>query len=123
MVVSTGSSVALQDARKALEMFHQVKVEVLGLVENMSQMRPARRDNAGCLRRGRHGAHGGAVRAGVSGVGRYGSVSKEGAGTRECRWRSRGGGSALGGAFYEVADRVIAAAEKVAEGESDVSGD
>jgi ATP-binding protein involved in chromosome partitioning len=38
VVVSTGSSVALQDARKALEMFHQVNVEVLGLVENMSQM-------------------------------------------------------------------------------------
>jgi ATP-binding protein involved in chromosome partitioning len=38
LVVSTGSSVALQDARKALEMFHQVNVEVLGLVENMSQM-------------------------------------------------------------------------------------
>src|ERR1700729_3502640 len=36
VVVSTGSSVALQDARKALEMFHQVKVEVIGLVENMS---------------------------------------------------------------------------------------
>jgi len=38
VVVSTGSSVALQDARKALEMFHQVKVDVIGLVENMSQM-------------------------------------------------------------------------------------
>src|SRR6201996_8450144 len=38
VVVSTGSGVALQDARKALEMFHQVKVEVIGLVENMSQM-------------------------------------------------------------------------------------
>jgi len=38
VVVSTGSSVALQDARKALEMFHQVNVEVLGMVENMSQM-------------------------------------------------------------------------------------
>ena len=38
VVVSTGSSVALQDARKALEMFHQVNVEVLGLVENKSQM-------------------------------------------------------------------------------------
>src|SRR5580658_3863811 len=37
VVISTGSSVALQDARKALEMFHQVNVEVLGLVENMSQ--------------------------------------------------------------------------------------
>lgn len=39
VVVSTGSAVALQDARKALEMFHQVHVEVLGMIENMSQMR------------------------------------------------------------------------------------
>ena len=38
VVVSTGSGVALQDARKALEMFHQVKVEVIGMIENMSQM-------------------------------------------------------------------------------------
>jgi ATP-binding protein involved in chromosome partitioning len=38
VVVSTGSSVALQDARKALEMFHQVNVDVLGMIENMSQM-------------------------------------------------------------------------------------
>src|SRR5207244_10643561 len=38
IVVSTGSGVALQDARKALEMFHQVKVEVIGLVGCMSEM-------------------------------------------------------------------------------------
>jgi len=36
VVVSTPSDVSLQDARKALEMFHQVKVEVVGMVENMS---------------------------------------------------------------------------------------
>ena len=36
IVVSTPSDVALQDARKALEMFHQVNVEILGIVENMS---------------------------------------------------------------------------------------
>ena len=36
VVVSTPSDVALQDARKALEMFHQVNVPVLGIVENMS---------------------------------------------------------------------------------------
>lgn len=36
VVVSTPSDVSLQDARKALEMFHQVNVDVLGLVENMS---------------------------------------------------------------------------------------
>ncbi len=36
IVVSTPSDVSLQDARKAIEMFRQVKVEILGLVENMS---------------------------------------------------------------------------------------
>jgi ATP-binding protein involved in chromosome partitioning len=36
VVVSTPSDVSLQDARKALEMFHQVNVEVLGIVENMA---------------------------------------------------------------------------------------
>ena len=36
IVVSTPSDVSLQDARKAIEMFRQVKVELLGMVENMS---------------------------------------------------------------------------------------
>src|ERR1700741_1991826 len=36
VVVSTPSDVSLQDARKALEMFGQVNVEILGIVENMS---------------------------------------------------------------------------------------
>ena len=36
VVISTPSDVSLQDARKALEMFHQVNVPVLGMVENMS---------------------------------------------------------------------------------------
>jgi ATP-binding protein involved in chromosome partitioning len=36
VVVSTPSDVSLQDARKAIEMFGQVKVEVIGIVENMS---------------------------------------------------------------------------------------
>src|SRR5271163_1532311 len=36
VIISTPSDVSLQDARKALEMFHQVNVEVLGIVENMS---------------------------------------------------------------------------------------
>ena len=36
IVVSTPSDVALQDARKAIEMFKQVKVDTVGLVENMS---------------------------------------------------------------------------------------
>jgi ATP-binding protein involved in chromosome partitioning len=36
VVVSTPSDVSLQDARKALEMFAQVNVDVIGIVENMS---------------------------------------------------------------------------------------
>jgi ATP-binding protein involved in chromosome partitioning len=36
IVVTTPSDVALQDARKAIEMFRQVKVDILGIVENMS---------------------------------------------------------------------------------------
>jgi ATP-binding protein involved in chromosome partitioning len=36
IVVTTPSTVALADVRKAIEMFRQVNVEVLGVVENMS---------------------------------------------------------------------------------------
>ena len=38
VVVTTPSEVALEDARKAILMFRQVKVELLGVVENMSYM-------------------------------------------------------------------------------------
>lgn len=36
IVVSTPSDVSLQDARKAIEMFRSVKVDIFGIVENMS---------------------------------------------------------------------------------------
>jgi ATP-binding protein involved in chromosome partitioning len=36
VVVSTPQDVALQDARRAILMFRQVRVEILGLIENMS---------------------------------------------------------------------------------------
>lgn len=36
VVVTTPQDVALQDARKAILMFQQVRVEILGLIENMS---------------------------------------------------------------------------------------
>ena len=36
IVVTTPSDVSLEDARKAIHMFHQVRVPVLGIVENMS---------------------------------------------------------------------------------------
>lgn len=36
IIVSTPSDVSLQDARKAIEMFRQMKVDIAGVVENMS---------------------------------------------------------------------------------------
>src|SRR6195952_272297 len=38
VVVTTPSAVSLEDARKAVHMFQQVKVPVLGIVENMSYL-------------------------------------------------------------------------------------
>ena len=38
VIVTTPSAVSLEDARKAVHMFHQVKVDILGIVENMSYM-------------------------------------------------------------------------------------
>ena len=40
IVVSTPQDVALLDSKKGLKMFHQVKVPVLGMVENMSYFAP-----------------------------------------------------------------------------------
>jgi ATP-binding protein involved in chromosome partitioning len=37
IVVCTPSDVALQDARKAIEMFKQLKVDILGIIENMGR--------------------------------------------------------------------------------------
>ncbi|MGH9674656.1 MAG: P-loop NTPase, partial [Bryobacteraceae bacterium] len=38
IVVTTPSDVSLEDARKAVNMFRQVRVEILGIVENMSYL-------------------------------------------------------------------------------------
>ena len=38
VIVTTPSDVSLEDARKAVQMFNQVKVEILGIVENMSYL-------------------------------------------------------------------------------------
>jgi ATP-binding protein involved in chromosome partitioning len=112
VVVSTGSSVALQDARKALEMFHQVKVEVLGLVENMSQMRLPDGTVLDVF-----GAGGTERTAAQFGLEFLGSVDMDPAvrkgGDTGMPVALAGRGSALGGAFYEVADKLVSAAEKV----------
>ena len=119
VVVSTGSSVALQDARKALEMFHQVKVEVLGMVENMSQMRLPDGTMLDVF-----GAGGTEQTARQFGLEFLGSVdmnpSVRKGGDTGMPVALAGRGSELGGAFYEVADKVIVAAERVADSEGDV---
>ncbi len=38
IVVTTPSDVSLEDARKAIHMFQQVRVEILGMIENMSYL-------------------------------------------------------------------------------------
>ena len=119
VVVSTGSAVALQDARKALEMFHQVKVEVLGMVENMSQMRMPDGTMLDVF-----GAGGTEQTARQFGLEFLGSVdmnpSVRKGGDTGIPVALAGRGSELGGAFYDVADRVMVAAERVAESEGDV---
>ncbi len=114
VVVSTGSSVALQDARKALEMFHQVKVEVLGLVENMSQMRMPDGTMLDVF-----GAGGTERTAAQFGLEFLGSVDMDPSvrkgGDNGMPVALAGKGSALGGAFYEIAEKVVVAAERVAE--------
>ena len=112
IVVSTGSSVALQDARKALEMFHQVKVDVLGMVENMSQMRMPDGSMLDVF-----GAGGTEATARQYGLEFLGSVdldpSVRKGGDTGIPVALAGRGSALGGAFYPIAEKVVAAAERV----------
>ena len=119
VVVSTGSSVALEDARKALEMFHQVKVEVLGLVENMSQMRMPDGSMMDIF-----GAGGTESTARQYGLAFLGAVDLNPAvrkgGDTGMPVALAGPGSELGGAYYGIAAKVVEAAERVAEGESDV---
>ena len=119
IVVSTGSSVALQDARKALEMFHQVKVEVLGMVENMSQMRMPDGTMLDVF-----GAGGTEATARQYGLEFLGSVDLNPAvrkgGDTGMPVALGGRGSELGGAFYPIAEKVVAAAERVGDEGSDL---
>ncbi len=112
VVVSTGSSVALQDARKALEMFHQVKVEVLGLIENMSQMKMP--DGSLLDVFGAGGTERTAAQFGLAFLGAVDLDPKvRKGGDTGMPVALAGRGSELGGAFYEVADKVVAAADKI----------
>jgi ATP-binding protein involved in chromosome partitioning len=119
VVVSTGSSVALQDARKALEMFHQVKVEVLGLVENMSQMKMPDGSMLDVF-----GAGGTERTAQQFGLAFLGSVDLDPSirkgGDTGMPVALAGVGSELGGSFYEVAQKVVEAAEKIDSNDQNV---
>src|SRR5277367_3470737 len=113
VVVSTGSSVALQDARKALEMFHQVKVDVIGLVENMSQMTLPSGEVIDVF-----GAGGTEHTAQQFGLEFLGAVEldplvRQG-GDRGMPVALAGEQSPLAGPFYEIAKKVAARAQEIA---------
>jgi len=119
VVVSTGSGVALQDARKALEMFHQVKVEVMGLVENMSQMTLPSGEIIDVF-----GAGGTERTAAQFGLPFLGAVEldpsiREG-GDKGLPVTLAGPESAKARAFYEVARRVAARAREIADNNENV---
>lgn len=113
VVVSTGSSVALQDARKALEMFHQVKVEVIGLVENMSQITLPSGEVIDVF-----GAGGTERTAAQFGLEFLGSVDMDPAvrkgGDTGMPVALAGPESAMAKGFYEIAKKVALGAEKLA---------
>jgi ATP-binding protein involved in chromosome partitioning len=113
VVVSTGSSVALQDARKALEMFHQVKVDVIGMVENMSQMTLPSGEVIDVF--GAGGTERTAAQFGLEFLGaiELDPVIREG-GDRGMPVTLAGPESARGKAFFEVAKKVAREAEKIA---------
>ena len=114
VVVSTPSDVALEDARKALEMFHQVRVEVLGMVENMSTFH--------CPHCGEEidiFAKGGAERTAAQfGVEFLGSLELDPAirrgGDRGMPVSLAGHESDTAAGFFSIASKVAAAAERVA---------
>lgn len=119
VVISTGSSVALQDARKALEMFHQVKVDVLGMVENMSQMTLPSGEVIDVF-----GAGGTERTAAQFGIAFLGAVEMDPAvregGDKGLPVALAGAESKLCKGFYEVAAKVAERAKEVAAKSEDV---
>jgi ATP-binding protein involved in chromosome partitioning len=105
VVVVTPQDVALDDARKAIGMFHRMQVPVLGVVENMSYFVCEECDTRHHL----FGEGGGQRLAGMAGVPFLGEVPLEPA----VRAGGDGGspvalrdGSLAGQAFQQVAERV-----------------
>jgi ATP-binding protein involved in chromosome partitioning len=114
IVVSTPSDVSLQDARKAIEMFGQVKVEVIGLVENMSHFTCPH-----CQQVIDIFSSGGAERTAQQyGLEFLGSLELDPAirsgGDRGLPVTLAGEESAIAGPFFEVAKKVAARAKEIA---------
>jgi ATP-binding protein involved in chromosome partitioning len=114
VVVSTPSDVSLQDARKALEMFHQVKVEVIGVVENMSHFTCPH-----CQQVIDIFSSGGAERTAAQyGLEFLGSVELDGAirsgGDRGLPVTLAGEESVVAKPFFEMAKKVAARAQEIA---------
>jgi ATP-binding protein involved in chromosome partitioning len=114
VVVSTPSDVSLQDARKALEMFHQVKVEVIGIVENMSHFTCPH-----CQQVIDIFSSGGAERTAQQfGLEFLGSLELDPAirsgGDRGLPVTLAGAESEIGKGFYEIARKVAARAQEIA---------
>jgi len=119
-VVSTPSDVSLEDARKALEMFAQVRVEVLGIVENMSHFTcPHCHNEIDIFSRG--GAERMAKQFNVPFLGSIELVPaiREG-GDRGMPVALAGAKSPQAAAFYAVAEKVMEEAERVAAAATDV---
>jgi ATP-binding protein involved in chromosome partitioning len=120
VVVSTPSDVALQDARKALEMFAQVNVAVLGIVENMSHFTcPHCHQEIDIFSRG--GAERTAKQFNVPFLGSIELVPaiREG-GDRGLPVALAGPKSPHAAEFYAVAEKLMAQAEEAAAAATDV---
>jgi ATP-binding protein involved in chromosome partitioning len=115
IVVSTPSDVSLEDARKAIEMFHQVKVELIGIVENMSKFTcPHCHEVIDIF------STGGAERtARQFGVDFLGSVELDASiragGDRGMPVTLAGPDNATAKSFYEIAEKVAARAKKISD--------
>jgi ATP-binding protein involved in chromosome partitioning len=120
VVVSTPSDVSLQDARKALEMFAQVNVEVLGIVENMSHFTcPHCHEEIDIFSRG--GAERTATQFKIPFLGSVELIPaiREG-GDRGLPVALAGPKSPQASEFYEIAQKLIERADAAAAASSDV---
>jgi ATP-binding protein involved in chromosome partitioning len=115
VIVSTPSDVSLEDARKAIEMFHQVKVELIGIVENMSKFTcPHCHEVIDIFSTG--GAERTARQFGVEFLGSVElDASIRSGGDRGMPVSLAGPENATAKSFYEIAEKVATRAKKISD--------